>query len=72
MPSSRCLQSPVLMPSLLSLCCCQHSPSLLQNVNHNAKEEDLPCKKDDTRADVLQTRDVAMAEGYPELVHKLP
>ena len=72
MPSLHCLQSPVLMPSPLSLCCCQHSPSLLQNVNHNAKEEDLPRKKDDTHANVLQAQDVAMAEGCSELVHKLP
>ncbi len=72
MPSSRCLQSPVLMPSPLSLCCCQHFLSLLQNVNHNAKEEDLPRKKDDTCADVLQAWDAAMAKGCLELVHKLP
>jgi hypothetical protein len=41
-------------------------------MSRNAKEENLPNENGDTRADVLQARDVAVAEGCPELVDELP
>ncbi len=56
---------------LLSLCCFQYPLNLLQDMNHNAKEEHLPNEKSDTHVNVLQARDVAVIESRPELIDAL-